>query len=470
MSTAAQLATAPLASATAVRCQPVERGALPPLPQAKFLTGTKVAAAALRSDLRRWLTDMAEINPDPSIRVDRAGLDREVARIDALLDHPMSAREAWTVFARLNPYLRDGHSGVVMPKTRETLQAYVDAGGHIVPIEVRFDRDGSLRIRASAATAGLLSQGDRLVSINGVDARQIAAEMLARIPGETERFRRAWLGQRFAALFWLLYGDTGQYDIGVIDKAGCGRRVRAEGATRLPLALQPNPAAADLFEWRVLPQGIGYLRIASFAPDQQRALADVAAQAFAAFRAQRIRALIVDVRDNGGGDDPLWQQSVMNYITTTPYAQLSRFALRITPKNADPGDVIGSVQRSVYSRRFTSDPNLTDRFAGPVYILGGPFSYSATIQFMVAAQDFRIAGIAGEETGALSCQTGKVQPIDLPHTGLNAFTPLIAYVRPSGQGCERGVLPDLPVEVDEIFPDRTLTTLAAKIRTLLRRA
>lgn len=99
---------------------------------------------------------------------------------------------------------------------------------------------------------------------------------------------------------------------------------------------------------------IGYLRIDSFDPDQKAALNKVTQTAFAAFKEKGVRALIIDVRENGGGDDPLWQQDVLNHFTTEPYVQLSHYMIRVTKDNADPGDVIGTVQSADYNKRFTA--------------------------------------------------------------------------------------------------------------------
>ena len=149
----------------------------------------------------------------------------------------------------------------------------------------------------------------------------------------------------------------------------------------------------------------------------------------------------------------------MEYITDKPYAQLSRYVQRITKENADPGDLVGNLKRGDYTDRFTPKHDESIRFQGPVYILAGPFSYSATIQFIVAAQDFGIAKIAGEETAALSCQTGQVHRIEQVKTGLGAFTPITAYTRPSGHGCERGVIPDVPIRINQVSPGETLDSL-----------
>jgi len=455
-------ATAEAFSPSATQCAPISSGA-PKLAAARFEEGPTISQADLVADFDAWLSGMRALNPDISIRAEVRSMDEEAARIRRTLSGPMKRRQAWKQFSLLNPYLKDGHSGIYMPDYRDALEAHIAAGGRIVPIEVRFAADQSLRVLVAPGIQGV-KPGDRVISINGYSAKQLAAAMLERSPGDTLAFRRAWVERRFAALYWFLYGDTGHYELAAESvQSGCRLQVRLAGATMLPEALQSKPKAQDLFDWRILPGEIGYLRVDTFDPGQSDALANVAKTAFTQFKQRGIRALIIDVRENGGGDDPLWQQSLMEYITEKPYSQLSRYTVRVTKDNASPGDVIGDVQRAEYTKRFMPTPVNPIRFDGPVYILAGPYSYSATIQFIVAAQDFGIAKIAGEETAALSCQTGQVRRVEQAKTGLAAFTPIIAYTRPSGQGCERGVIPDVPITINEVTPDETLNSLLSWI-------
>ena len=456
------LIASPVAGAVSTpvaRCPAIATNA-PKLPAAKFDEGPTISQADLVADFDAWMSGLRRLNPGISIRADLRAVDRQAALIRRSLAGPMTRREAWKQFARLNPYLKDGHSGIYMPDYREALDAHVTAGGRIVPVEVRFAADQSLRVFAVTPGAGDMRPGDRLLSINGHSTKELVAAMVARSPGDTPAFQRAYVERRFAALYWYLYGDTGEYDLAVESvQSKCHLQVRLEGAMTLPEALRPDPTAQDLFDWRILPGDIGYLRVDAFDGRQSDALAGVAKTAFAQFKERGIHALIIDVRENGGGDDPLWQQDLMEYITDKPYAQLSRYVQRITKENADPGDVVGDLKRGDYTDRFRPKASEPIRFHGPVYILAGPFSYSATIQFMVAAQDFGIAKIAGEETAALSCQTGQVHRIEQAKTGLGAFTPVTAYTRPSGHGCERGVIPDVPITIDEVMPDETLNLL-----------
>lgn len=443
-----------------MRCPPAEIDA-GALPEPRYYEGPQIAADDLVSDFDGWLSQMTAVHPDLARRADAAAIEREAARIRARLDAPMSQRRAWTVIAELNPYLRDGHSGVLMPSYRDLLDAHLAEGGRVAPFEARLTADGAVRVFRSESEA--IAQGARVHAINGRPAEVIAAAMIAVAPGDTLAHRRAWVGRRFQALHWLLYGDTGVYDVSVIDASACLRRIRTPGASRVSAALQPSPDSALLFESRVLAGGVGYLRIDSFEGVYADALAAFSRRAFTAFKDAEIRALIIDLRENGGGDDAPWQQSVMDYITTTPYAHLSRYAQRITEENADPGEIVGDVQRAEYTRRITPSADNPIRFDGPVYVLVGPYTYSSAIQFTVAAQDFAIARIAGEETAALACQSGQVRPLAMPRSGLSAFGPIIVYTRPSGQGCERGVIPDLALAIDELAPDRTLDALVARV-------
>jgi len=438
---------------------------MPELPAPTFQNGPTLSQADLVADFDGWIAGMRALNPDLSIRVDMQVFERESARIRAALTGSMSRREAWLHFAQLNPHLRDAHAGIQIPNYRGALDEHLKTGGHVVPIEVRFASDGSLRVFTVAPGVEGVNPGDRLVSINGHGTDQMLAAMLSRAVGDTSAFQRAFVARRFAMFYWYLYGDTGQYDLVVEPARGSSpRQVRATGATTLPAALQPQRSAEDMFSWRILPGDIGYLRVDGFDGDKKDALAKVTQTAFAAFKARNARALIIDVRENSGGDDPLWQQDLVNHFTTKPYAQLSHYVIRITKDNADPGDVIGAVQSSDYDKRFTPPSVDPVRYSGPVYILAGPYSYSATIQFLVAAQDFHLAKIAGEETAAFSCQTGQVKRIDLPKSGLSAATPIIAYTRPSGEGCKRGVLPDVPIAINEVTPSETLDALDHWIR------
>lgn len=401
---------------------------------------------------------MAATNPDPFLRADPVEFERARAGIEQALTGPLSEREAWLLFARLNPFLRDGHSGILLPEHRQRLHDHLAGGGRAVPFQVHIDADDSIRIQALPGPTTGLPLGTKVLSINGHDSERIVRAMLAVTEGDTPSFRRALAARRFQFLYWTLFGDTKDYVVEVED-GDCPRTIVADGAHQAAGA----PPGSE-FSYEILDGRIGYIRAGSFGGEHRQALSALARQAFSDFRARGVAALIIDVRGNGGGDDPLWQESLMEYITTRPYSHVGSYAVRVTAENADPGDVIGDVQRSTYDRRFTPTPDNPLRLDVPIYVLKDTLTYSAAIQFVVAAQDFGIARIAGSESGALSCQTGRVTRIPMPGTGFNAFTPLMAFTRPSGTGCDRPIVPDIVIDDDGLDPRHAVDALAERIR------
>ena len=202
----------PSQASSGTQCTAVSAG-VPALPAAKLEDGPTIAPNVLVADFDGWMSEMRLLNPDLSIRVNMPALKSEAARIREELTKPMTRREAWLHFAKLNPYLWDAHGGIQMPDYRNALEAHIKAGGRVVPVEVRFAKDGSLRVFAVASGANSIKQGDRVLSINGYGADRMIADMMSLAIGDTTGFQRAFVERRFAMLFWYLYGDTGQYDV-----------------------------------------------------------------------------------------------------------------------------------------------------------------------------------------------------------------------------------------------------------------
>ena len=85
------------------------------------------------------------------------------------------------------------------------------------------------------------------------------------------------------------------------------------------------------------------------------------------------------------------------------------------------------------------------RFCGRVVLLIDAMTYSAGILFATTLQDHGLATLIGEPTGGHANQTGNMEPVRLPHSGLVAYLPARIFVRPSGQAGAEPVRPDIAI-------------------------
>ena len=439
------------------------RSAAPTLahPAAKFPSSPVIPAAEIRADFAEWMHQMHDLNPDIALRTDLARYDAERREIEHHITGPMTQLEVWGLFARLNPTFNDGHNGILMPDQYSWVQHYLDAGGTLLPLSVHVDGRNRVFVTSTLRGESQVVPHDRITAINGRPTEEIVHAMLARAHGDTERFRRELVSRRFGFLYLLLYGDTDSYRIDARTPEGVVKYTTVKGISEMPEQSRPNAPASTHFHSAVLPDGVGYLKAGTFDYRYAKSFHAFADTAFTRFRAANVKAVIIDIRDNGGGDDPLWQDELMQNVTSKPYRQISHVVIRVTKQNADSGDVIGSVQSKDYKKSIKPTPENPIRFNGPVYILIGPYTYSSAIVFATSAQDNGIAEIAGEETGGYACQTGRVTEMKMERTKLDAFTPIFVLTRPSGAGCRMGVVPDIPLRIDPFDPGAVIHDLAA---------
>lgn len=171
-------------------------------------------------------------------------------------------------------------------------------------------REGGVRIAAVQDDSAAADAGSRIGDIVlAVDGQPIETIIADRMPKCLTR-------------------PDPEADAYVINSAVAGRRgmprqmsVRgADGAVRdVALPLKQHGDQPDL-DFRALDGGLGYIRIRSFANTDTVAAFDTALATL-----RETRGLIIDVRDNGGGDTAVARPIMGRFITETkPYAHMRR--------------------------------------------------------------------------------------------------------------------------------------------------
>ncbi len=196
-------------------------------------------------------------------------------------------------------------------------------------------------------------------------------------------------------------------------------------------------------------------------------------------KGEESKTLIIDLRNNGGGDNS-FSDYLVSYIADKPFNWNANFTLKTSQilkdhvrKNYDTTDVYWQAvlthkNGEIYDYTFEEyQPQPEEkRFLGKVYVLVNRQSHSQSAVTAAQIQDYEWGTIVGEETGDYPSLLASQFPYILPHTGIPVKVAKGFIVRVNGSTKEEGVIPDIFIKdhlLDE--KDEILEGLLRKIRS-----
>lgn len=248
-------------------------------------------------------------------------------------------------------------------------------------------RDGKVVVAAvdedSAASFAGLKIADIIVGIDGRPVEEVVRELAPKCLRAIDPS-----------------ADAYTLNVAVAGKRGQSRRFSVRSARPAPrdveLPLRPGPERRDV-EWRRLEGGAGYIAIRSFSDDKIVASFNTA---LAALRSAP--GLIIDVRENGGGDTAIARPIMGRFIDRpAPYAIMRRRE--------------GSGLSSPWTEMVQPAGPFTDR--GEVVVLMNHWSGSMAEGFPMGMRDIGRATLVGTKMMGLGAA---VFPIRLDRTGIQA--------------------------------------------------
>jgi len=388
-------------------------------------------AAELRADLTELKRALHEMPPDLFRTADRDQLERAFRKIEAELQDspPLDRDAAWRLFATLNPTLADGHLLVGFVDWRGDTRAHLAAGGVLFPFEVQVTPQCEIRVRATLGGRISPLENLRLRTINRKSAQQVCQEMLARAHGDTINFRADLLSRRFWFFYWKMFGAPAAFEL---DLTGLEGAQSFPGSTELPQVLADEASFERQFWLEALTEDTVALKLGTFAWRDKQQFLDFTRASFERMRDIGTKNLVIDLRDNGGGDDVMWLEGVMPYIATKAYRTGSTYRKRVVVADPEKGEVVGTVVDGKIETWYFPQPANPLRFKGKIYVVVGPGTYSSAVIFSNVVQEFGFGTVAGVGESVRADLSGGVRRTTLTHCGLIVAAPRFQLNRPSG--------------------------------------
>jgi hypothetical protein len=402
--------------------------------------------------------------------VPKAELDRRFDAHRKRLDRPVRRNELLGVLREMLAEVGDGHASVDLDdQTAATL-----AAAPLIPIRTVIEGDRMIIVSNDTPNDTLLRPGMEVTSINGHTPSQILAVLLPKISrdGFIETGRRSRVGRALSNQFHLFVDQSPTYAISARDAAGRSVSVTLPGVTDAERAKNANEvnapyraafaridAPVENISLRTVGNRIAVLRVRGFGGE--RFPAELDSVVSAAVDAGT-RAMILDLRGNGGGVDQFGALLVSKF-RSSPFRYFDHIHLTtIKPSFAtwkpstfdetrdgtvpDPRGgylVTTRLHSGVGEQQPAAKP-----FLGPLVVLmdGATFSTAADVTAVLRSQGR--ATFIGEETGGAyeGNTSGLNAQIVLPASGFKSKIQMYGYVnavKPAASG--RGTIPDYVV-------------------------
>jgi len=438
-----------------------------------FDPGKKFTPEQLKSDFELLRDALEEGHGGLYYYTPKEELDQQFERILRSLDQSLTEVEFYRLLAPLIASINDGHSGILLSPA---YRAYLENEPVLFPFNLRFIGQKTYIFRNYSQDEDFVVGGE-VISINEHPISEILEQMMTVIPSDgqvqTSKYRKLENTARFGETYNLLFGKTTSYSIAyrTADNNEL-RQVKVKGINRKELNSISEKRYSDVarnlppieLEYRA---NIAILTIRTFGSAGYRragiSYPVFMRSTFKELEEKNIQHLIIDLRNNGGGDD-LYGKILVAYLMDKPFKYYEH--LRVRNKELaflDHTDVPEQSRKALASRLKENEsgtydllfhPNLGEQkpmqptFKGKVYVLINGASFSASGECTSLIHFHKKAVFIGEECGAgyYGNTSGFMPRLTLPHTGIQMRIPVVRYsMAVSGYTPDRGIIPDYPV-------------------------
>lgn len=404
---------------------------------------------AIRDDLDFLWSALIDVGVEPFAATDRALVEQIYRDARTSIASDMTVRQAYLAIAPVLGALNDGHVGVGFPDP-------LNDAPHRFPLRFAL-AEGTDDLVVSRDRTGTIPIGSRVISVSGVPSETFVRTALAVNGGQTVALHRSRVATSGAWPAIALFGARPAYDVEWASPDGA----RQNASIAASSSTSPTPPTPP-YTYRTLRDGkigfIDYVRC-----ENHDGVLQFLETTCMAIHNAPIEALIIDVRRNGGGDSNVGTELWVN-LSAKAFKQFG--GMRV--KSCDRLKTFYGRERyvSIYGQKAWDAPNGTivsyvsgpDKdlivhpdngdpawYKGPIYLLIGTNTFSSAMQFALAAKDYGLATILGEETGEPVIGTGEVFTATSPNLGLRAYLTTKVFLPPKPHPPRQGVVPDVVV-------------------------
>lgn len=431
--------------------------------------------AQMQADFDLMRHALEEAHPGLYRYSTKAQMDQQFDAQRAKLSSPMTRLQFEKVVAQMLVSIRCGHTRMHWDREMEAAMDKTTA----FPLRVIFEGTRLMVLLNQTPDDRTIQPGMELISINGHSVADLVKRFWAVTYADVdiETAKRHDIAHDFDKDYWWLIGQPKYFTITARETSGRVVTARLAGVTAADRQANHNPVNSAMQAGLARVRGASYeklslrflkdpdiaeIRIPLFIGDGYPRFIE---ESFHTLREKGTKTLIIDLRNNGGGEDS-YGVMLLSHLTNKPFRYVDRATVKtITWSFQDHWDAKRLDAEQLAHVREGLAPNpaggyfVTEKlgdclgvkqpaqfpFRGKVFILidGGTFSTAG--DFCAVTHYLKLASFIGEETAGAYCgNNSATEPtVTLPNSNVRFGLPLCSsWNAVGGEVNRRGTIPD----------------------------
>ncbi len=440
----------------------------------------KMPAVALQQDVQLLQNILEANHPSLYWYTPKDSMDLYFNRSRSSIKDSLNELEFKNHLAELVSHIKCGHTTVRFSGTyrRKAAQFQFPA----FPLAIKTWGDSLVVLAGSDPKKEVSRRGTIIQSINGKTNKELLDSIFQYISvdGYANNYKSQLVSNQFGPWYKTIYGLDSQYVIRFIDSLGVSKMDTLKNYSPSPRPKNLMESTDTMMKHLVRPtrrelkkqskinqrslqidttMHTAYMRITSFSTS---GLKTFFRKSFNTIREQNITHLVIDLRENGGGQ-------IVNSIRLTKYLAKHPFKVADTvvaiSRNFKYGRYINQSglywfpmnfnahkleDGKIHYRRYENNyftPYSNKRFDGEVFIIQGGLSFSAATMFTANLKGQSNVKIVGEESGGgyYGNSAVHIPTIVLPNSKLRISLPMYRVVLNKDRPKGFGITPDILV-------------------------
>ena len=411
-----------------------------------------------------------EIHPNAYAYVSKDKMNESYEEVKKSINDSLTIYELYNYLTFIAAKYGDGHLSIIFPLTK-----WFKNDAKVIPFTIDIDITKKTLYVQETVSGINIPNISEIIEINGISAKKIIDTMLICQSGESIAFRTERVKWFFPQLLYSIYKMNNSFKV-----------LYKHGEELIEKTLQ----GISYKEYNKLTYGGGNsieYYSADFPPEIETCIIDFREfselekfqvflnTTFKKIEEKGIKNLIIDIRDNSGGNSKLGDE-LFQYIAKEPFTQYGKTIMKVSrhlkflwkdyflPKGyidstmldkvlSIPNGSVINPNEKLYSEEEDSLISLREnplRFTGTVFLLTSPATFSSAADFAWCFKHYYMGKVIGEETGGWGVCYGDNVYAELPNSriAINVSCKLFYNIGATDNDTH-GVIPDYEIEAEK---------------------